>query len=168
MLWRKPLQLTALPTMQIVNFEYDEEEQVYAILFKPEGACHELRIVRRSVRASCAGVGSATRMQFPLIPSHAVTVHRVQGATLDGDVHVLLNSEFFAAGQAYTALSRARRMSQLHLDTIISGHAHTKCSGMAHAYTRHTPLLYTLPMGHVLILITTLGTYSNVMMIALD
>ena len=30
----------------------------------------------------------------------AVTVHRVQGATLEGDVHVLLNSEFFADGQA--------------------------------------------------------------------
>ena len=30
----------------------------------------------------------------------AVTVHRVQGATLEGDVHVLLNSEFFAEGQA--------------------------------------------------------------------
>ena len=28
---------------------------------------------------------------------------------------MLLNSEFFAAGQAYTALSRARRISQLHL-----------------------------------------------------
>jgi hypothetical protein len=30
----------------------------------------------------------------------AVTVHRVQGATLEGDVHVLLNAEFFADGQA--------------------------------------------------------------------
>ena len=42
-------------------------------------------------------------------------IFRVQGATLDNDVHVLLNSEFFAPGQAYTALSRARRLSQLHL-----------------------------------------------------
>jgi len=41
-----------------------------------------------------------SRSQFPLIPAFAVTVHRVQGATLEGDVHVLLNSEFFADGQA--------------------------------------------------------------------
>ena len=55
------------------------------------------------------------RDRFPVLPSHAITVHRVQGATLDNDVHVLLNSEFFAPGQAYTALSRARRLKQLHL-----------------------------------------------------
>ena len=30
-------------------------------------------------------------------------------------MHVLLNSDFFAPGQAYTALSRARRIGQLHL-----------------------------------------------------
>ena len=34
----------------------------------------------------------------------AVTVHRVQGATLEGDVHVLLNKEFFADGQAVRSL----------------------------------------------------------------
>lgn len=74
---------------------------------------------------------------------YAVTVHRVQGATLEQDVHVLLNSEFFADGQAvshildptpcpplpfahdkkparvttrqYVALSRCRSLEQLHL-----------------------------------------------------
>jgi hypothetical protein len=30
-------------------------------------------------------------------------------------VHILLNQEFFAPGMAYVALSRARRLSQLHL-----------------------------------------------------
>ncbi len=34
--------------------------------------------------------------------------------TLEGEVHVLLNSEFFADGQAYVALSRVRRLEQLH------------------------------------------------------
>ena len=37
------------------------------------------------------------------------------GTTLDKDVHVLLNKEFFADGQAYVALSRCRRLGQLHL-----------------------------------------------------
>lgn len=81
-------------------------------------------------------------MQFPIIPAHAMTVHvrrrachphlhpptctrtraqwvmrsrqRVQGATLEDDVHILLNAEMFAEGQAYVALSRVRRLSQVH------------------------------------------------------
>ena len=52
---------------------------------------------------------------FPVIPAFAMTIHRVQGATLTGDVHVLLNKEVFADGQAYVALSRVQRLSQLHL-----------------------------------------------------
>ena len=51
----------------------------------------------------------------PCVAAHAMTVHRVQGATLSGPVHILLNKEFFAEGQAYVALSRVRRLSQLHL-----------------------------------------------------
>ena len=39
---------------------------------------------------------------------------RVQGATLEDDVHILLNAEMFAEGQAYVALSRVRRLSQVH------------------------------------------------------
>jgi ATP-dependent exoDNAse (exonuclease V) alpha subunit len=45
-----------------------------------------------------------------------VSQHRVQGATLEGiDIHILLNAEFFAPGQAYTALSRATSLEQIHL-----------------------------------------------------
>jgi hypothetical protein len=58
---------------------------------------------------------TVSRRQFPLVPAHAVTVHRVQGSTLDGQVHVLLNAEFFAPGQAYVAIGCCRRLSQLHL-----------------------------------------------------
>lgn len=39
----------------------------------------------------------------------------MQGATLTGEVHVLLNREIFADGQAYVALSRVQRLAQLHL-----------------------------------------------------
>ena len=56
----------------------------------------------------------AQRRQLSLIPAHAMTVHRVQGMTLENDVHILLNSEFFADGQAYVAISRVRRLEQIH------------------------------------------------------
>ena len=42
------------------------------------------------------------------------TRQRVQGATLEDDVHILLNAEMFAEGQGYVALSRVRRLSQVH------------------------------------------------------
>jgi ATP-dependent DNA helicase PIF1 len=54
----------------------------------------------------------AWRAQLPLIVAFAISIHRAQGATLDL-VAIQLEREF-AAGQAYVALSRARR-----IDTIL-------------------------------------------------
>ena len=58
--------------------------------------------------------GEFTRTQFPIIPAHAVTVHRVQGANITSEVHLLLNKEVFAPGQAYVAITRVRNFHQLH------------------------------------------------------
>ena len=71
--------------------------------------------VRRTQSTIDAGGSTYTRSQIPLVAAHAMTIHRVQGATLTGDVHILLNREIFADGQAYVALSRVQRLSQLHL-----------------------------------------------------
>ena len=54
------------------------------------------------------------REQFPLILGWAITVHRVQGMTIDSNVFVVMDSTFFASGQAYVALSRVRKSTQLH------------------------------------------------------
>ena len=47
----------------------------------------------------------AIREQFPLILGWAITVHRVQGMTISSNVFVVLDSTFFASGQAYVGQS---------------------------------------------------------------
>ena len=57
---------------------------------------------------------TAIREPFPLILGWAITVHRVQGMTISSNVFVL-DSTFFASGQAYVALSRVKKSAPLHL-----------------------------------------------------
>ena len=54
------------------------------------------------------------RQQFPLLLVYAVTVHRVQGMTVQKAV-VRLNSHFFESGQAYVALSHVTTLDSLAL-----------------------------------------------------
>ena len=92
------------------------------------------------------------RNQFPIIPAAAMTVHRVQGMTLEGDVHVLLNGEFFADGQAYVALSRVRRLEQLHFWALDL--ARIKAApGVAGAYAslRRRPLTLEYVSEHTMV-----------------
>jgi ATP-dependent DNA helicase PIF1 len=56
----------------------------------------------------------ATLVQYPLIVAWAVTIHKIQGATLDA-VMADVGEHVFEAGQAYTALSRVRRLEDLYL-----------------------------------------------------
>jgi hypothetical protein len=86
------------------------------LYFRPDGGATDVRVTpKRTVVTIHGGVGDVERYQFPLLPAHCVTVHRVQGTTVERDLHLLLNREFFAYGQAYVALSRVRRLTQLHL-----------------------------------------------------
>ena len=88
-------------------------EIVVRLLDEPPGAppLH----VRRTEATAKVGGAEYVRYMFPLVAAHAMTIHRVQGATLTGPVHILLNKEIFAEGQAYVALSRVQRLEQLHL-----------------------------------------------------
>lgn len=56
--------------------------------------------------------------QFPLQLGYALTIHKAQGKTLD-KVIIDTNKGAFAHGQMYVALSRTRKLSDIHISTHI-------------------------------------------------
>ena len=59
--------------------------------------------------------------QLPLAPSYAITIHKSQGTTLSGPVHIMLGSApCFASGQLYTALTRCRNLDQITIDRPVT------------------------------------------------
>lgn len=58
-----------------------------------------------------------TRVQYPVMLSYAMTVHKCQGLTLT-KVIVDLGKDIFSAGQAYVALSRCKELDSLYLSSF--------------------------------------------------
>jgi len=54
---------------------------------------------------------------MPLKLAYALTIHRSQGMTLDA-IEIDIGSKIFAAGQAYTALSRAHNLKSIKIKAI--------------------------------------------------
>jgi len=54
---------------------------------------------------------------MPLKLAYALTIHKAQGMTLDA-VEIDIGPNIFAAGQAYTALSRAQNLKSIYIKAI--------------------------------------------------
>lgn len=62
---------------------------------------------------------TSKRVQFPLVPAWAVTIHKEQGKT--EEKLVISCKGAFQTGQFYTAISRTKSLEGLHfLDTVCS------------------------------------------------
>jgi hypothetical protein len=61
--------------------------------------------------------GKASRTQIPFILAWSLTIHKIQGATLDYAICNLGNS-IFCPGQAYVSISRVRTLSGLFISEL--------------------------------------------------
>ena len=83
---------------------------------------------QRIIYQGCGRCGNIERTMVPLILSWAVTVHKVQGTTIEKAV-IYLGDQIFAYGQEYVALSRVRSLKDVAicaLDTAEHLNLHNK------------------------------------------
>lgn len=84
----------------------------------PHDSNGTVRIVPQAVTFDgLRGHGKIERTMLPLILCWAVTVHKLQGVTLDKAV-VYLGPKLFAKGQAYVAISRVRSLEGLAISEL--------------------------------------------------
>lgn len=58
-----------------------------------------------------------SRRQLPIQNAFALTIHKVQGLSMSM-ITVSLDSDIFSHGQAYTAISQARKLENVHIASL--------------------------------------------------
>jgi hypothetical protein len=101
-----------------VDIKFDDErvgQRVRARLLNPVRTVHITPVTSAFEGRNGAHV---QRTQLPICPAWAVTVHKAQGKTVD-EAFVHLGDTMRHPGQAYVAISRVRRLRDLHFTAFV-------------------------------------------------
>lgn len=109
---RNQLEEGELPESVLVKFDDD----TIGSRIKDADGCIAVPPVTATYQAT-RGYGDVERRMLPLILSWAVTVHKLQGTTLDKAV-IDLGKKVFAKGQIYVALSRVQTLDGIALSDL--------------------------------------------------
>ncbi|CAH0702844.1 unnamed protein product [Spodoptera exigua] len=109
---RDQLEEGELPEAVYIKFDDD----TIAVRLKDRDGCIPIPPSSTTFQAK-RGYGDVERRMLPLILSWAVTVHKLQGTTLDRAV-IDLGKKNFAKGQMYVALSRVRSLEGIVLSDL--------------------------------------------------
>ena len=104
-------------TGTIINFEYDQRNQVQQIIIQFDGIKDPIEIKRDKRKIRIFDHAYVYREQFPITCAYAITVHKSQGLSLKC-VMADLGDSIFSDGQIYVALSRVQSLSGLHIINI--------------------------------------------------
>ncbi len=107
----------AMGTVVKLKRNVGEPDGVAAVEVQFDNVAKPVEIERISAKFKINPTIEVTREQFPLKICYAITVHKSQGLSLDCVV-TALDSNVFAPGMAYVALSRARTLDGLHLTAL--------------------------------------------------
>ena len=109
----------ALPDLVLVKFHDARVGQIHRVHVPDSPEVEAVAI--KPVSAKFYGRQGVTlqRVQLPLLPCWAATIHKVQGLSLDAAV-IDLGSQVFEEGMAYVALSRVRTMNGVALLDLVT------------------------------------------------
>ncbi len=91
--------------------------QLFNLILKTEANLNKTVEVGRDTSYFVANGISYSRCQLPLQNAFALTIHKVQGLSMSM-ITVSLDANIFSDGQAYTAISRARTLKDVHIASL--------------------------------------------------